>query len=90
MVELDLEIEAVKVHEGEELFNCHFCDVEFDLKIDLEKHISAVHESKNAGLKKDKILRIIQCLNEASDIASEFDTDYQRVLVFRNGLNRKP
>ena len=34
-----------------------------------------------------KILRIIQCLNEASDIASEFDTDYQRVLVFRNGLN---
>ena len=43
-----------------------------------------VHESENIGLKKDKILRIIDVLNDASDIASEFDIYYERAHVFKN------
>ena len=35
--------------------------------------IEDVHESENIGLKKDKILRIIDVLNDASGIPSELD-----------------
>ena len=48
--------------------------------------IEDVHESENIGLKKDKILRIIDVLNDASDIASEFDIYYERAHVFKNSV----
>ena len=47
--------------------------------------IEDVHESENIGLKKDKI-RIIDVLNDASDIASEFDIYYERAHVFKNSV----
>ena len=48
--------------------------------------IEDVHESENIGLKKDQILRIIDVLNDASDIASEFDIYYERAHVFKNSV----
>ena len=48
--------------------------------------IEDVHESENIGLKKHKILKIIYVLNDASDIASEFDIYYERALVFKNSV----
>ena len=48
--------------------------------------IEDVHDSENIGLKKDEILRIIDVLNDASDIASEFDIYYERAHVFKNSV----
>ena len=38
------------------------------------------------GLNKEKVAKIICCLNEARDIASEHDTEYDRSLTFANNL----
>ena len=66
--------------------------VDLDNDLSCEDSIEPIEESNEGenihsmGLNKERLSRIIQCLNEASDLAAEFDKNYERAHGFQNSL----
>ena len=66
--------------------------VDLDNDLSCEDSIEPIEESNEGenihsmGLNKERLSRIIQCLNEASDLAAEFDENYERAHSFQNSL----
>ena len=55
-----------------------------DTSIETEKDLET---SPSINLNKEKLLRLTQCINEATEIATEFDENYQRAHLLQNTLN---
>ena len=89
----DIDAAAVREYidvESETLSNEDLVDWDNELSATEKKPLETEEELEilpSNNLNKEKLIRLTKCINEATEIASEFDGNYERSLVLQNTLN---
>ena len=75
------------VHKGKKPFKCEICDVQFELKHELNEHIASVHEEENQSAHNDCVIMCHSCEKPATHFCKSCDQNLCKFCIIDHYRN---